>query len=254
MFSILRQGGTSHAEERVAALYAMTADVPLVTARLENLDAHADALRAGLTLPVGTVEFVRKAMALAGIAEPQNRSYPECLKPWLRREVTQRRAASVIGHWFIKPMTTKTFTGLVVDTLGNPDHLSLHDRAQYNAFLALPAETMIWVSEPVTWLSEFRYYVVDGEVRGCGRYDDGPDDMPEPNLRDVVEMAATMSNVPDAPAAFSLDVGVLESGASALIECNDAWALGYYRGTLSHRDYVHMLWRRWGQLVGAASA
>lgn len=58
-----------------------------------------------------------------------------------------------------------------------------------------------------------------------------------------------MAGSQDAPAAFSLDIGVLEPGETALIECNDAWALGYYRGTLSHRDYIDMLWRRWDQIA-----
>ena len=116
-------------------------------------------------------------------------------------------------------------------------------------FLSLSPDTPVWVSEPVTWLSEFRYYVIDGAVRGEGRYDDAPDDMPRPDYFTVGEMAAVMAKTPGAPAAFCLDVGALRSGETALIECNDAWAVGYYKGTLSHRDYVEMLWRRWEQLV-----
>lgn len=248
-FSILRQNGTSHMEPRVATQYAMTADVPIKAVRLESLGDHAEALRHGATLPIGSVEFVRKAMALAGVTEPENISYPEPLRPYLRREVRVRTAGSVLGHWFVKPTTTKHFTGFVFDTLGNPDHLSDHDRAQYNVFLSLPPETAVWISEPVTWLSEFRYYVIDGEVRGDGRYDDAPDEMPTPDRFMVGEMAAAMAKVPGAPAAFSLDVGVLDSGETALIECNDAWALGYYKGTLSYRDYIMMLWQRWEQLA-----
>jgi len=230
--------------------YAMTADVPIQSARIESIEAHAEALREGTTVPVGSVEFVRAAMALAGIAEPANLSYPEALISYLHRKLEQRTAGSVHGHYFIKPTTTKLFTGFVIDTFGNPDHLSFHDRAQYNAFLSLPPETLVWVSEPVTWLSEFRYYVVDGKVCGKGRYDDGPDNMPDPDEIKVEKMAALMARDPNAPAAFSIDAGVLDSGETALVECNDAWSLGYYKGTLSHRDYVTMLCRRWKQLAG----
>ncbi|WP_199030770.1 ATP-grasp domain-containing protein [Ralstonia sp. ASV6] len=254
MFSILRQAASKRVEERIAAQYAMTRDVPIVTVPFDALDGCANALREGLTLPIGSVEFVRKAMTLAGIAEPESMSYPEALQPWLHREVKQRRAGSILGEWFIKPTTTKTFTGFVVDILGNPDHLSFHDRAQYNAFLALPPDTPVWVSEPVKWQSEYRYYVVNGQVLGEGRYDDAPDDMPLPDQDVVREMVAAMANSSRTPVAYGLDVGVLGSGETALIECNDAWALGYYRGTLDYRDYVEMLWLRWEQLVADARA
>ncbi|WP_186214812.1 ATP-grasp domain-containing protein [Burkholderia gladioli] len=247
-FSILRQAGTSHMEEKVVLQYALMTDVPIQSTRIESIVSAADSLRAGTTLPVGTVEFVRAAMELAGIEEPANLSYPEVLRPWLYRKLEKRAAGSVLGHYFIKPTATKRFTGFVFDTLSNPEHLSFHDRAQYNAFLSMPADEKVWVSEPVTWLSEFRYYVLDGKVLGNGRYDDGPDDAPEPDEDAVGQMAQLMAREPDAPAAFSIDVGVLDTGETALIECNDAWALGYYKGTLSHRDYVAMLWRRWEQL------
>lgn len=228
--------------------YALVTDVPIQSTRIESIGSAGDSLRSKTTLPVGTVEFVRAAMELAGIIEPPNISYPDVLRPWLRRKVEQRAAGSVLGHHFIKPTATKRFTGFVFDMLSNPEHLSFHDRAQYNAFLSMPADEKVWISERVTWLSEFRYYVLDGKVLGNGRYDDGPDEAAEPDEDAVRQMAELMTREPDAPAAFGLDVGVLESGETALIECNDAWALGYYKGTLSHRDYVAMLWRRWEQL------
>ena len=137
MFSVLRQSDASHVESLIASQYAMVTDTQIKSTRFESLEDHAEALHDGATLPIGSVKFLRKAMELAGITEPANLSYPAVLESYLRRRVCQRRAGSVLGHWFIKPTTTKEFTGFVFDTLGNPEHLSGYDRAQYNAFLSL---------------------------------------------------------------------------------------------------------------------
>lgn len=254
-YSILRQIDASPAETSLARLHAMTSDVVLASTHFDRLDEHAAALRQGTVLPIGSVEFVRKAMELVGIEEPRNLSYPEPLQPYLRREVRQCAAGSFIGRWFVKPVKTKAFTGFVVDILGDPEQLDPDERAQYEAFLCLAPDAQVWLGEPVRWLTEVRYYVVDGEIRGEGRYDDGPEDWPAPDRNLVSRMAAEMARSSGGPVAFSLDVGVLEGGETALVECNDAWALGYYKGTLSRADYIEMLWRRWAQLAsGAISA
>lgn len=247
--SLLKQGGWDHIEARVASHYAMSSDVPLVSSPIEQIANFAAGLQDGQFLPVGSVRFVRAAMHLAGIAEPANLSYPAALRPFLRRGLHLRPAGCVLGEWFIKPTTTKTFTGFVFDARENPEQLSDHDRIQYQAFLSLEPQTPVWISEPVQWLSEYRYYVIGDEIRGMGRYDDGPDDWPSPDGSLAMEMARVLAAQPDAPRAFSLDVGVLANGETALVECNDAWALGYYKGSLSHRDYFAMLHARWQQLL-----
>jgi hypothetical protein len=235
-------------EERVARQVALLTDIPMLEASLEGIERHAAHLARGACVPVGTVEFVRRAMALAGIAEPGNLSYPQVLRQYLHRQIEQREAGSVLGRWFVKPVTTKALTGFVFDTLDDPAHLSCHHRAQHNAFLAIEPSSRVWVSEPVSWVSEVRYYVLEGEIFGEGRYDDGPDDAPLPDPEVVREMASRFGASPGAPVAFALDVGVLESGLTALVEVNDAWALGFYSGTLEPRQYVQLLMRRWQQL------
>lgn len=247
-FSILRESSSSHVESIIAAQYAATKDVPIKTIAIEALEDHANALREGKTLPIGSVAFVRKAMMLAGIKEPENLSYPEVLRPFLRRYVRLRPAGGVNGHWFIKPTATKAFTGFVFDTMASPDSLSEYDRAQYEEFMRLTPDTPVWISVPVNWLSEYRYYVMNGKVIGNGRYDDGSEDAPVPDFAIVKAMAELVAASPNSPIAFSLDVGVMESGETALVECNDAWALGYYRGSFSRYEYVVMLLARWQQL------
>lgn len=247
--TLLCQSDRVGREERIAHQVALLEDIPLRRARLAELGSFAAALTAGTVVPVGSVEFVRRAMVLAGIAEPENLSYPPALRPYLHRRVEQREVGSVLGKWFVKPVLTKSFTGFVFDTLDNPDHLSCHDRLQLSAFLALDPRTPVWVSEPVSWTSEVRYYVLEGEIHGEGRYDDGPEDAPLADVAVVREMVSRYSASAGAPVAFAIDVGRLEDGSTALVEVNDMWAVGYYSGTLSERAYVRMLHRRWAQLL-----
>lgn len=246
-YAILRQT-LSSAEVRLAVHHAMLTDTEIKAASIEGLGLHAEALRSGRVLPIGSVEFVRMAMEVAGISEPASISYPQVLSNHLHREVRSQAAGNVLGRWFVKPQKTKAFTGFVFDSSMGPGQLPEHEREQLSGFNALPPHEEVWVSEPVVWSSEYRFYVLDGQALAFARYDDGPDSAPMVDESVVAEMLFAMASWPDAPCAFSLDVGVLASGETALVECNDAWALGYYGVPLDRGRYIEMLWRRWSQL------
>ncbi len=250
--AIIRQIGIQSRETRLAGTVALTRDIPQHNCSIEGLSSIApallDKLASGEALPVGSVEFVRSAMALAGFPEPKNFSYPSALHMHLNREVRQVRAGHVLGHWFVKPVATKAFNGFVFHTLQNPDLLDQHDREQYDAFMRLPPEDRVWISEPVSFVSEIRHYVLDGRVIGLGRYDDGDLLSPLPDVGVVFDMVCRMNEDSRTPVAYALDVGVLSSGETALVEVTDAWSIGYYSGTLLPEDYLRMLWARWQQM------
>jgi len=248
-FTLLCQCDWGGREERLARQVALMDDVAVFGARLEEIDRYAAHLARGTCVPVGTVEFVRRAMDIAGISEPANLSYPQVLESHLHRRVNLIPAGLVMGRWFVKSTATKAFTGFVFDTFTDPADLDPHDRVQYEAFRALEPDAPVWVGEAVSWRSEVRYYVLDGQIVGEGRYDAGPDDALVPDPAVVQEMVRRFSASPGAPVAFAIDAGVLDCGTTALVEVNDAWALGYYSGTLEPREYVRMLWRRWRQLA-----
>lgn len=248
-FTLLCQRDWGGREERLARQVALVEDIPVSGASVEDLERHAAELARGTCVPIGTVEFVRCAMGLAGIREPANLSYPRVLEPYLHRRLERIAAGLVVGRWFVKPAATKAFTGFVFDTFADPADLDAHERAQCEAFLALEPEESVWMGEVVTWRSEVRYYVLDGQIVGEGRYDDGHDDALLPARSIVGEMTRRFSASPGAPVAFAIDAGVLDCGTTALVEVNDAWALGFYSGTVEPRGYVRMLWRRWRQLA-----
>jgi hypothetical protein len=218
-----------------------------------DLGRYADLLHAGEAMPVGSVEFVREAMRVGGIPEPENISYVSPVQPFLRRRIERRTAGSVLGTWFVKPVRTKQFTGFVFDTLSDPASFCDHDFEQWQVFSRLPPETEVWVSEPVTFVCEWRYYVLDNHLLGRVRYDPyGEDDAPQPDQSIVDEAIEAMQQPASdwvAPRSYALDFGVLDSGATALVEANDAWALGLYGAAMSPRTYLHMLRSRWEQIV-----
>ena len=95
---------------------------------------------------------------------------------------------------------------------------------------------------------EYRFYVLHGEILGYGRYDDREDDPNDPlplDMKAVREMIDAYQKA-GSPAGYGLDVGVSdEDGMTKLVEVNDGWALGFYKGSCSHRDYLRLLELRW---------
>lgn len=61
---------------------------------------------------------------------------------------------------------------------------------------------------------------------------------------------ALAAYLPEAPATFSLDVGVTEAGATLVVEVNDGYALGAYG--LMLLAYAKFLSARWAQMSGTA--
>lgn len=232
-------------EIRTARLGAMLAGVPAVTVSFEGLDAFqlgAD------DMPVGSVEFIRKVMGLRGIPEPASLSYPESLLPYLRRSVTRQRLGDLKPEApvFVKPVEVKRFTGFVLRPGHAVEHYDEHDQEQLSAAYALGDDFEVYLSEVVEFLSEWRFYVQDRDIIGGARYDaHGADEAPEPD-RAVVESAVRQFS---GPAAYAIDFGVLANGKTALVEVNDAWAIGLYGRCLEPRVYLDMLATRWAELA-----
>ena len=241
---ILQTPGSAETRAAMAGATMMDAPVTVLRCSLEGLSATevVAQIKSGAALVVGSVEFAREAMRLGGFAEPDNLSYPPELTDYLCRHVKSVRAGQVLGNWFVKPQATKAFTGFLFDTMADPDSLSEDVRPEYDAFMALPADAPVWISEPVSFVSEWRFYVRDQKIIGRGRYDpEGADDAPAPDSA-VVESAIQAFG---ARHPYAIDFGVLAGGETALVEVNDAWAIGLYGSAMPQRDYVNFLWARW---------
>lgn len=237
---------------RLAALLAAdVGDYLVVNATLDDLASTRQHLQEG-GLPVGSVEFVREAMRIASIKEPPNLSYPKGCESFLGREIHKRRAGSVIGRWFVKPVQTKLFNGFMFDTMQAPGAMDQHDREQYHIFMGLPEDEQVLISEPVRFVSEWRYYIDPSSDQpiGFARYDpDGPDNAPQPCRQIISDFIRQV----DLVHPYAADFGVTDDGQTVLVEANDFWALGLYQGkdTISAKDYLRLLQARWQSLFSS---
>lgn len=260
---VLPASALQSSEGRVIMTAGMLEDVPVRALTLEDLVNYTSDLRDG-AMPVGTVEFVRAAMRLAGMPEPANISYPESLASMTQRTIkvaTLGEAMSVEDPIFIKPVETKRFTGMALTpqmirglVLGDLAGLEVGDDEfdQLGILSSLPSETPVWMSSTIDFAGEWRYYVLEGRIVGASRYDpDGEEDVRAPSDY-WVQWAVDRFQAEAGLAAWCLDVGRIEDGRIAVVEANDAWAIGLYGQALDARTYLKFLWARWSQLRTAS--
>ena len=205
---------------------------------------------------------------------PTTDSYPEALRPFMKRRIWTTRVGSLVRDVscelltlpiFVKPAgDTKRFTGFVLK--------SFHDL--YN-IQHLPPCLAVYVSEVVEWESEWRVFVLHSKVVGIRCYRAEGQDFayttndpqnahaltgyngPRPD-RAIVQAAVEAleaSSSPQATAGYSLDFGVLTTPGNTqsrtqtrttLVEWNDGFALGAYG--LDDALYTDLLLARWSDL------
>jgi len=229
-------------EEAMAVAEASRRGWSIERVALKNLRRGRANLQAA-SLVVGSVPFVMSALKVAGFDPPEDECYPSALRGFLHRSVRRRKLGQALSHiessgsrLFVKPAArTKRFTGIVIDT-------PLDDR-----IADVPRSEDVWVGEPVEWLSEWRAYVINGEVAHTS-FADG-DRQIEPDRQTIADAAYQLHLDPSSPSACALDFGVMKDGRSALVEMNDGFSLGVYEG-LKPEVYFGLLAARWEQIVG----
>lgn len=214
--------------------------------RLVSREALRTAPLSAETVVVGGVDTVRDALARLGVA-PQHITLPLSLRRFAYRRIWESTVAELLESSafpvFVKPLLDdKTFTGRVVTSCDDFESLILSRPDQPT----LPDDFPLLCQEPVHFLSEWRCFVIRGAVVGTSHYRGDPLNFPDP-----ATITACLAAYTDAPAGFSADFGVLESGETALVEINDGYALGH--GGLIGRAYAELLRSRWEELIHANS-
>jgi hypothetical protein len=189
---------------------------------------------------VGHIAAVRASLRALGLTVPAELGYPATLLPFLGRRLWQSSINVVAAHpesWpvFVKPMLdTKKFTGVLVRRVG--DLVGCGDQYQ---------DTPVWCAEPLQLVAEWRCFVRYGHVldvwpyKGDWRVHFNPT---------VVEQALA-AYLPDAPAAFALDIGYTANGQTVVVEVNEGYALGAYG--LTPLSYAKFLSARWAEMTGS---
>ena len=177
-----------------------------------------------------------------GMSAPAD-CYPAALRSYLGRAIWETTVGVLLARgaqdeWtpvFIKPrVRTKLFTGCVL-------------RTPYDGLLleGYSPHTALYASEVVHWRAEFRVFVQGGAIAGIRHYAGDADASLNHSL--LASAVADMEASPARTAAYALDFGVLEDGRTALVEWNDAFALGSYGWEAE--AYTGFLMARWNELA-----
>lgn len=230
-------------EEALLAQHLTNLGVEFKIVSLSNLERGRVEEAGSADLVVGSLPFMKAALRHRGVDLPNEQSYPPALRHLLRRRIwpsTVRKVRESLElsprPFFLKPSErAKRFTGFVIF-----DSMDIRLGGVSNA-------EKVWCSEVVTWKSEWRVYVASGQVIHQGHYHGDYDLQPSPEV--VSEAVALMCAEPGCQSAFALDLGVLSTGETALVEANDAYSVGAYG--IEAGLYYSFLKARWDELCSS---
>lgn len=187
-------------------------------------------------LVVGTFSDVKEALERLG-ANLVPIDYPDELLPFTGRKIWQSTLFTITSHpecWhvFVKPVIdVKRFRGTLLDK--SEDLIKLGGGLE---------DIDVWCSEKVRFLSEWRIWILDGEIVGLSPYHGQWDLFPDPEVLKNAVQAYKSS-----PRAYALDFGVTDDGKTLLVEMSDAYALSSFG--LDSVLYTKILIARWNELT-----
>lgn len=194
--------------------------------------------RSKWNIVVASIEATNSYLERMGLPPQKALNIPFSLTAFADRKFWRESMGVVRRIWkdfpiFIKPdENAKAFpAGVLEDKSWLDRHL-----------LDVKDDVPTFLSEVVNFVTEYRAYVVDGEMIGLYYYKG--DFRIFPDVK-VIDKAIGEYQYP--PAGYSMDFGVTEDGRTLLIECNDGWSLGNYG--LEASKYSRLLGKRWHELM-----
>ena len=190
---------------------------------------------------IGSVESIQLLFAKKKKELPKPLNVPDELLPYAGRTIERLRLEDALLRMeadhrpqFIKPADScKLFDGGVVAT---PAHVAF-------LFAGIDPDTPVLISPEINIVSEYRLYINrDRETAAMRHYNGDP--YVRPSKLFVKKM---IDSYTEAPRCYSLDVGVISSGKTVIVECNDFWALGTYG--MDPIAYSRMSAQRWHEMI-----
>jgi ATP-grasp domain, R2K clade family 2 len=195
------------------------------------------------SLVVGDMPCIFGALQQLAIPEPLPNDYPASLSEFLHRRVWRSTLEKlefslregICSGIFAKPANRcKRFKGCVFDS-------------EYDLFrvYGVSRQEVLLCAEVVRWLSEYRIYVVNSEIRSVDWY--AGDREVAIDLQEVGRAINALDIAGESYAGYAIDFGVLATGETALVEMNDGFAIGAYQ--IDSKNYTDLIWARWAQLL-----
>jgi hypothetical protein len=188
------------------------------------------------SIPIGSVEYIHRYLKTKGLQPPGPLNIPLALRDpkFLQRQVEEKNLTDIewTQPWFIKPATeVKKFTGFVTDTLANAQLFEPQ----------LKDDQLLFVSEPIDVVSEYRCLVQDGKLLAIRHY--SGDFTIFPNVKLIKDMIKTYT---ECPPVYTLDVGVTKKKVTVIIELHHFYAVGLYGyHDTHHLPYLFQAWWQW---------
>ncbi len=192
---------------------------------------------------VGGIPVVVAALERLGVSVPLLPSIPAEIQKFAARATWQgtmqdaRNAVADGRSVFVKPtpIDRKLFTGVVFHVF--------RDTIQTAHVLS---DYPVICSDVVEFVSEYRCFVLDGEILDIRHYKGDFRVFPDVSIID-----SAVAEYRHAPAAYGIDFGVTRDGRTLLVETNEAYSLGCYG--LTPLLYSTLIERRWNELTKAPS-
>lgn len=201
---------------------------------IDDIDSFTDL---GPTCGIaGYIGDVHRGLTKLSKPIPPNVDYPKELREFFGRDIETRTLYDIrrmTSPVFIKPVEHKLFTGFVYD-------MGIESRRH---IVTQEDDVEVFACKPINIVSEYRSFILDGEVLDCRRY---KGDYGVAASRKIVEEGARIMK-DNAPRAFCLDWGVKDSGETILVEMNEGYAFGTYG--LLPTLYTRMLSARWSEMT-----